>query len=116
MSLPCRFLPCRCLGARGRVRGGNQIAEGQYFLKIKAGDIASEYKVPGQFVQIKVGEDGKPGFFAISNAPTDVDENGTLEFLVKAVESTQPLVTAQAGSAVEMSSVMGKGKRVMGND
>lgn len=78
-------------------------------MTIKADGIASEYKVPGQYVQIKVGADGKPGFFAISNAPNDVDENGTLEFLVKAVEATEPLVNAKAGAAVEMSQVMGKG-------
>lgn len=57
-----------------------QVAVGQYHLKINAGDIASHYKFPGQYVQIKVRDADKPGFFAIASPPSD---DGILEFLIK---------------------------------
>lgn len=59
----------------------NQVAVGQHFLKIQAGDVASEYKLPGQYVQIKAADGDKPGFFAISSPP---GSDGILEFLIKA--------------------------------
>lgn len=62
--------------------------------------------MPGQYVQIKVGE-GKPGFFAIASPPSD--DGGSLEFLIKATDSTTPLITAKPGATVEVSPVMGKG-------
>lgn len=37
--------------------------------------------MPGQYVQIKVKDADKPGFFAISSPPTS---DGILEFLIKA--------------------------------
>lgn len=46
-----------------------QAAEGQYELTIDAGDIAKEYTVPGQYVQIKMSPDAKAGFFAIASPP-----------------------------------------------
>lgn len=46
-----------------------QIADGQYSLTIDAGDIAKEYTIPGQYVQIRVGPDAKANFFAIASAP-----------------------------------------------
>lgn len=46
-----------------------QVAEGQYELTIDADDIAKEYTVPGQYVQIKMSLGTKAGFFAIALPP-----------------------------------------------
>ncbi|CAM9199828.1 unnamed protein product [Discosporangium mesarthrocarpum] len=88
-----------------------QAAEGIQSLTIETGEIGSGYTIPGQFVQIKVG-DNKPGFFAIASAP---NTDGTMEFLIKETESTQLITTAKAGSTVDMSQVMGKGFDVKEN-
>ncbi|CAN0070997.1 unnamed protein product [Pylaiella littoralis] len=85
----------------------SEVAKGQYALTIDAGEIAKGYTVPGQFVQIKVGPDGKAGFFAIASPPDS--SSGSLEFLVKENDTTKPLVGLKAGGTVEMSAVMGKG-------
>ncbi|CAM9170858.1 unnamed protein product [Choristocarpus tenellus] len=61
--------------------------------------------MPGQFVQIKIG-DSKPGFFAIASAP---NSDGTMDFLIKETDSTKAIITAVSGSTVDMSPVMGKG-------
>lgn len=83
-----------------------QLAEGQYELRIQAGDLAQNYTTPGQYVQIRVGDE-KPGFYAIASAPGD--ENNMMEFLIKENDRTKPLCSAEAGSSVQMSRVMGNG-------
>ncbi|CAN0429094.1 unnamed protein product, partial [Ectocarpus sp. 13 AM-2016] len=55
-------------------------AEGQYALTIDAGDIAKEYTVPGQYVQIKVTSSAKPNFFAIASPP-DARYSSTTTFV-----------------------------------
>lgn len=65
--------------------------------------------MPGQYVQLKVG-DGKANYFAIASAPPAADDSeGLLEFLIKATDSTTPLITAKTGDTIEMSPVMGNG-------
>jgi hypothetical protein len=46
-------------------------------------DVAAGYRVPGQFVQAKAGEEGKAGFFAIASPP-DTNNAGVIELLIKA--------------------------------
>lgn len=50
--------------------------------------LAAGYTVPGQFVQVKVG-DSKPGFFAIASAPGAHAGSGQLEFLIKGAPGEQ---------------------------
>lgn len=80
-------------------------------ITIKAGDITKEYDTPGQYVQIRVGSDGKPGFYAIASPPstTGDDTEGLLDILVKETDTTRPLIQSKTGATVEISPVMGKG-------
>ncbi|KAG2422477.1 hypothetical protein HXX76_016001 [Chlamydomonas incerta] len=72
--------------------------------------LAAGYAVPGQFVQVKVG-DSKPGFFAIASAPGAHAGSGQLELLIKGApgSTAELLCNAAAGDAVAVSPVMGKG-------
>jgi NAD(P)H-flavin reductase len=71
-------------------------------------DKAAGYTKGGQFVQLKVGE-GKPGFFAIASPP-DPNNQGLLEFLIKAKgDAAEALAALPAGAEVHSSPVMGKG-------
>ncbi len=76
---------------------------------VDIGPRASDYTRPGQYVQIKVGDDGKPGFFAIASAP-DTNNQGVLELLIKnAGEAAEKLCALGAGAQVDASPVQGKG-------
>ncbi|GBF94346.1 hypothetical protein Rsub_06968 [Raphidocelis subcapitata] len=71
-------------------------------------EIAAGYTKGGQYLQIKVG-DSKPGFFAIASPP-DPNNQGVLEFLIKAAGDTaEKLVALPPGAAVDVSPVQGKG-------
>lgn len=53
--------------------------------------------------------DGKPGFFAIASPP-DPNNQGLLEFLIKAQgDAATALAALEAGAEVAVSPVMGKG-------
>eukprot|EP00878_Enallax_costatus_P007580 GHUV01007937.1.p1 GENE.GHUV01007937.1~~GHUV01007937.1.p1 ORF type:complete len:325 (+),score=104.05 GHUV01007937.1:809-1783(+) len=83
-------------------------AEMLHRVVIDVGDLAAGYTKGGQFMQIKVG-DGKPGFFAIASPP-DPNNQGLLEFLIKAQgEAATALAALPAGAEVSVSPVMGKG-------
>lgn len=60
----------------------SKVAQQLHKVVVDVGDLAAGYAKGGQFMQIKVGE-GKPGFFAISSPP-DPNNQGMLEFLIKA--------------------------------
>eukprot|EP00546_Thalassionema_frauenfeldii_P011218 CAMPEP_0178912494 /NCGR_PEP_ID=MMETSP0786-20121207/10297_1 /TAXON_ID=186022 /ORGANISM="Thalassionema frauenfeldii, Strain CCMP 1798" /LENGTH=287 /DNA_ID=CAMNT_0020585089 /DNA_START=55 /DNA_END=918 /DNA_ORIENTATION=+ len=68
---------------------------------------SKEYKVPGQYVQLRLDEDTKPLFLAISSPPNE--ESNVFEFLVKKTEGNEWLTSASSGSAVEISQVLGDG-------
>lgn len=61
--------------------------------------MAEGYRIPGQFIQIKVG-DSKPGFYAIASPP-DPDRGGCIELLIKSMPGTtaEILVASTAGTA-----------------
>ena len=63
------------------------------------------YTTPGQFVQLKTGDE-KPGFFAIASPPKD-DE--VMEFLIKETDKNGWLTNAKAGISLDMSDVAGNG-------
>lgn len=68
-----------------------------------------EFKVPGQFVQLKEG-DAKPGFFAIASPPNAT----SFEFLIKDNDVNAWLARAKQGATLSMSGVMGKGFDIKG--
>ena len=70
-------------------------------------ETASEYKVPGQYVQLRLNEETKPLFLAISSPPDG--ENAVFEFLIKKTDDNGWITDAAAGSEVEMSQVLGNG-------
>jgi len=75
-------------------------------------DAAAAYAVPGQFIQIRTSEEGKPAFIAVASAPgKSAAGAGTLELLVKAQPGTtaSDICALAVGAEVEASPVMGKG-------
>lgn len=74
---------------------------------------AAEFKVPGQYVQIRpanAGEDDKPLFLAIASPPpTENDSAGSYEFLVKKTDGNEWLTSLNSGDKLEVSQVMGGG-------
>lgn len=70
------------------------------------GSLSDSYRMPGMFVQIRQNDESKPGFFAISSAPTI---SGYFEFLIKESDSSAWLSNLGPGDSVQMSPVMGKG-------
>jgi NAD(P)H-flavin reductase len=72
-------------------------------------EATSTYALAGQFVQVKMDEEGKAGFFAIASAP-DANNAGVIELLVKASgDPAEALCAAGEGTRVLVSDVMGKG-------
>ncbi|GIL50738.1 hypothetical protein Vafri_6886 [Volvox africanus] len=100
---PVEFKPARVVSNTSAAAGP------LHKLLIDVGPLAAGYAVPGQFIQIKVG-DSKPGFFAIASAP-GTHSDGLLEFLIKGAPGTtaELLCNAGEGTEVSVSPVMGKG-------
>jgi len=91
-----------------KVVSNSKVAEKLHKVVVDVGDLAGGYSKGGQFMQIKVGE-GKPGFFAISSPP-DPNNQGLLEFLIKAQgEAAEAIAALGSGAEVSVSPVMGKG-------
>jgi len=68
-------------------------------------DLDSGFTVPGQYVQLTVGE-ARPAYMAIASAPGA----GNFEFLIQSTEGTAgDLCAVEAGGSVQISSPMGKG-------
>ena len=70
-------------------------------------ETAQEYKIPGQYVQVRLNEDTKPLFLAIASPPDA--ENAVFEFLVKKTDGNEWMTGASAGSKIEVSQVLGGG-------
>ena len=70
-------------------------------------ETAAEYKIPGQYVQLRLNEDTKPLFLAISSAPDA--ENAKFEFLIKKTDDNGWITDAALGTTVEISQVLGGG-------
>lgn len=72
-------------------------------------EATSKYTIAGQFVQVKMSEEGKAGFFAIASAP-DANNAGVIELLVKASgDPAEAICASGEGTGVLVSDVMGKG-------
>jgi NAD(P)H-flavin reductase len=70
-------------------------------------DVSKEYATPGQYVQLRLDDDTKPLFLAVCSAPDA--ESSTFEFLIKKTEGNEWLTTADVGTAVQVSQVLGGG-------
>ena len=70
-------------------------------------ETAQEYKVPGQYVQVRLNEDTKPLFLAIASAPDA--ENAVFEFLIKKTDDNGWITSAAPGTPVQISQVLGGG-------
>lgn len=70
-------------------------------------DVAEEFAIPGQYVQLKPTEDSKPLFLAIASPPSD---SSTFEFLIKKTESNDWITSLTAAETTCLTSqVMGGG-------
>lgn len=76
-------------------------------------ETAAEYKVPGQYVQVRLNEDTKPLFLAIASAPDS--ENASFDFLVKKTDGNEWMTGIKAGAAIEVSQVLGNGYAIAEN-
>jgi len=71
-------------------------------------ETAKEFKVAGQYVQVRPNEDTKPLFLAISSPPDA--ENASFEFLIKKTDDNTWISEREdLASAVEVSQVLGGG-------
>lgn len=70
-------------------------------------ETAEEYKVPGQYVQMRLNEDTKPLFLAIASPPDA--ENAQFEFLIKKTDGNEWITSAKPNTKVEISQVLGGG-------
>jgi NAD(P)H-flavin reductase len=70
-------------------------------------EATKEYAIPGQYVQLRLNEETKPLFLAISSAPDG--DSSSFEFLIKKTDTNEWLTAASAGTAVEVSQVLGNG-------
>lgn len=68
---------------------------------------AAEYKVPGQYVQVRLDDATKPLFLAIASPPDG--ENAVFEFLIKKTEGNEWMTELSSGAAVQISQVLGNG-------
>jgi len=68
-------------------------------------DVSEGYTIPGQYLQMKENEEGKPLFLAIASAPKD---GNVFEFLIKESDNNG-WVTSSSPSELQISQVMGSG-------
>jgi len=72
-------------------------------------DLVEEYKIPGQYVQVRqTGSEDSPLFLAIASPPSP-EAGNAIEFLIKKTDNNAWITDAAAGSGVECSQVMGGG-------
>ena len=65
----------------------------------------AEYKIPGQYVQVRLNsETEKPLFLAIASPPDA--ENPVFEFLVKKTDGNEWITSIAAGAKVDVSQVI----------
>lgn len=70
-------------------------------------ELGRSYKIPGQFVKLRLNKDIEPLFLAMCSAPSD-DDN-TFEFLVKTTKNINWLTGVASGTSVQLSHVLGGG-------
>lgn len=81
-------------------------------------EVIDEYKVPGQYVQLKQSdsEDAKPIFLAIASPPKKGDDAANkMEFLIKKTDNNAWITSAPDASELYISQVMGAGFKIQEN-
>ena len=76
-------------------------------------DVAKEYTIPGQYVQVRSTEETKPLFLAIASPP-NADSN-TFEFLIKKTDDNEWMTAAAPGLSLQVSQVLGGGFPIQEN-
>jgi hypothetical protein len=80
-------------------------AEGMQVVVVDVGkDVASSYTTGGQYLQMKVGDDGKPAYLAIASAP-EASKDGKLEFLIKNIPGSNHEDIISLGEGQEVRSL-----------
>ncbi|GKY94486.1 hypothetical protein MPSEU_000414500 [Mayamaea pseudoterrestris] len=71
-------------------------------------ETAASYAVPGQYVQVRAGDDDeKPLFLAVASPPSP--ENAQFSFLIKKAEANEWLTSISANTAIQVSQILGNG-------
>ena len=71
-------------------------------------ETAGDFKIPGQYVQVRAGEEGKPLFLAIASPPDA--ENARFEFLIKKTDDNTWITNKdEASTGIQVSQVLGGG-------
>ncbi|KAK8579436.1 hypothetical protein V6N13_142646 [Hibiscus sabdariffa] len=74
-------------------------------------DLAASHTIPGQYLQLRLPDVGKPSFLAIASPPSLAASTGAFEFLVKSVagSTAELLCGLKKGEVVELTQAMGNG-------
>lgn len=79
-------------------------------------DVVQGYAFPGQYLQMRENDDGKPLFLAIASPPpSSEDAPNVLEFLIKETDNNQWVTSATNAKELEISQVMGNGYAIKEN-
>jgi len=91
-------------------------AKGLKLLTVEVPDeVVESYTTPGQYVQMKIGEN-KAGFYAIASPPFgDASGSKTMKFLIKETEKNEYLTSSEASTKVDISVAQGKGFQIETN-
>lgn len=90
------------------VTANERVGEGLHAISLDVGELTAGYTIPGQYVQLTVG-DAKPAFMAIASAPGAA----AFEFLIQFTDGTAGAICkTPVGGSVKCSAAMGNGFRV----
>jgi hypothetical protein len=96
----------------GKIANSKVDATGMKLIDVEVPeDIAQGYSTPGQYLQLKVGDE-KPGFYAVCSPP---DKRNILTFLVKETDGSKAFTSLSAGGTCELSATMGSGFKTADN-
>ena len=76
-------------------------------------EVAKEYTVPGQYVQVRLNEATKPLFLAIASPP--LPDSNSFEFLIKSTPDNEWMTAAASGTELQISQVLGAGFPIQEN-
>lgn len=78
-------------------------------------ETAADYKIPGQYVQVRLDDATKPLFLAMASAPPKEENDSVFEFLVKKTDSNDWLTSISPQTALQVSQVLGNGYPIQEN-
>lgn len=96
--------------SKAKVIDSTKASSNSISLKVEVSEDVSEgYTIPGQYLQMKENDDGKPLFLAIASAPK---EDNVFEFLIKETDNNGWITSP---SDLQISQVMGSGFPIKDN-